>query len=460
MISSYIFREYDIRGLADKDLTDESSYLIGKAFGSYILSHGGKDVTVGRDVRISGPRITASVIRGIRSTGCSVTYLGVTATPVFYYSIGRLHAHGGLMVTASHNPPEYNGFKMCKGIDAIYGDEIQSLHASIIADELTDGEEGGYSEHDVFPDYMADLLNGVKVPKGIKAVIDCGNGSAGLYAREIFKAAGVDAHFIFEKPDGNFPNHIADPTVEKNVTALKAAVLSEKAEIGIGFDGDVDRIGVIDETGRLLYGDTLLGVYAESILKKAPGSEIVFEVKCSQGLIEHIKNKGGIPVMWKAGHSLLKAKMKELGAVFGGEMSGHMFFRDRHPGYDDAFYGALRLLEIMGDTNKTVSALTSGIPRYFSTPEIRIGCNDDVKFAVMDKLSLYYSELYEVIDIDGIRILFEDGWALIRPSNTQPVLVVRAEARTEGLLKKYLRNIFDKFTEYPEIETEGLRPFL
>jgi len=454
-VNPYIFREYDIRGLADKDLPDKSVRLIGQAFGTMIKRQGGRKVTVGHDVRLSGPRINPILIEGIRSTGLDVLDIGKVATPVFYYSIGALEAQGGVMITASHNPPEYNGFKMCKGVDALYGKEIQSLLHLIEKDEFEEGE-GGLERADIDERYMEDLTAPFNFKGDLKVLLDCGNGSAGIYARRIFEKCGFDADILFEKPDGKFPNHIADPTVEKNIEELRRRVTEEKYDIGIGFDGDVDRIGVVDAQGNLLYGDTLLGIYAGELLKRRPGSEIVFEVKCSQGLVEYIKEKGGNPVMWKAGHSLIKAKMKEDDAPLGGEMSGHMFFRDLHPGYDDAFYAALRLLAILEEEKLPVQDLASRIPKYLSTPEIRVECPDNKKFEIMKNLHNYFKNEYELVDIDGIRILFDKGWALIRPSNTQPVLVLRMEASTRERLEKIMHVVYEALAEHPEIDTKNL----
>lgn len=454
-VNPLIFREYDIRGLADKDLDDKSVRLLGQAFGTMIKRHGGRKVTVGHDVRLSGPRITPMVIEGIRSTGIDVLDIGKVATPVFYYSIGALKAHGGIMITASHNPPEYNGFKLCRGIDALYGEEIQRLLQLIENSDFEEGE-GGLEKISIDDRYIEDLTSPFRFEGRIKILLDCGNGSAGIYARRIFEKCGLNVDIIYEEPDGSFPNHIADPTIEKNIKELSRRVKEENYDIGIGFDGDVDRIGVVDARGTLLYGDTLLGIYAGELLKRDPGAEIVFEVKCSQGLVEFIRERGGEPVMWKAGHSLIKAKMKQDDAPLGGEMSGHMFFRDLHPGYDDAFYAALRLLNVLEEENVPVHELAGRIPKYISTPEVRVECPDDKKFTVMKNLHNYFKNDYKLIDIDGIRILFDKGWALIRPSNTQPVLVLRMEADTDERLKKIMHVVYEALAEHPEVNTKNL----
>lgn len=458
MVSQLIFRQYDIRGLEKEDLDDASVESIGKAFGTYLLRKGKKEAVVGKDVRLSGPRVFKALVKGIMSTGCNVVDIGTVPTPVFYFVIWYYKKDGGVIATASHNPPEYNGFKMCNGIDALYGDEIMSLYTLIKNNDFIHGE-GVMTSLSVLEEYKKHVIEDIKIPKKLKVVIDSGNGAAGLAAPDVLRSMGVELIELFSEPDGNFPNHTADPTVEKNVKDLMRTVVEKGADIGIGFDGDVDRIGVVDEKGRLLFGDTLLGIYAKEVLEDNPGAEVVFEVKSSQGLVERIQQLGGKPMMWKAGHSLLKAKMKEDNALLGGEVSGHMFFRDRHPGYDDAIYGALRILEILAHTDKKISELAAEIPAYVSTPELRVDCPDDVKFDVMDKLIHYFKSSYKVIDVDGVRVLFDTGWSLIRPSNTQPVLVVRMEAKTKEDLRAIVKTTYDKLCEYPEIDPANLKPY-
>ncbi len=447
-INTQIFREYDIRGVADEDLTDSVVESIGKAYGTYILNNGKKDIVVGRDSRLSSDRIFNSLTKGILSTGCNVYDIGVVATPIFYFSIINYKKDGGMMITASHNPPKYNGFKVCNGIDVIYGNELKKLH-KIAKDEKFSKGEGKIFKLRVIDDYVESVTKGIKITKEIKAVIDCGNGTAGVAIDKILnKFPSLKTKILFKTPNGNFPNHEADPTVLKNLESMIEIMKKENYDIGIAFDGDVDRIGIVDEKGNIIYGDKLLSIYANSVIKKNPKAEVLFEVKCSMGLIEHLKRIDATPLMWKVGHSLIKAKMKEDDALLGGEMSGHTFFRDRYYGFDDAFYAALRILEILSQNSKPLSQIASEIPSYESTPEIRIECPDDKKFDIVNSLKEKFSKKYDTIDIDGVRINFENGWALIRPSNTQPVLVLRFEAKDFKNLLNYFNLLKEELKNY------------
>ncbi len=417
------------------------------------------DIIVGKDVRNSGPRIFNALIKGLLSTGCNVIDIGMTATPIFYFAIHHYKKDGGIMITASHNPPNYNGFKMCKDIYALHGEEIFHLYEIIENEDFLNGT-GQLTKLDVNKIYVDNITKNIEVDSDLKVVLDSGNGSASLIASELFESLGLDVIELFNEPDGTFPNHPADPTKKENVGELIKTVKNKNADLGIGFDGDVDRIGVVDEEGNLIYGDTLLGIYAKDIIKDNPGAEVVFEVKCSQGLVEYLENIGAKPVMWKAGHSLIKAKMKEDNALLGGEMSGHMFFKDRYEGFDDAFYAGLRIIEILSKYDKTMSELADEIPKYKSTPELRLNCGtDDNKFKLMKELEDYFKKNYEVIDVDGVRVLFENGWALVRSSNTQPVIVLRMEAKTEKSLKNIIKTIYNKLNQYEEIDTEKLKKY-
>jgi phosphomannomutase/phosphoglucomutase len=436
-INKEIFREYDIRGIAEKDLSDSVVERIGKAYGSYMIAKGKKDIVVGRDARLSSDRIFNSLTKGILSTGCNVYDISTVATPIFYFSIINYNKDGGMMITASHNPPQYNGFKVCKGIDVIYGKELKKLY-EIAKDNNFKKGEGKLYKLDVINDYVESVTKDIRIDKDIKLIVDCGNGAAGVAIEKILnKFKNLKAKILFKEPDGNFPNHEADPTVMKNLLHMKDEMKKEKYDIGIAFDGDVDRIGVLDENGNAIYGDTLLGIYANSLIKNYKNPEVLFEVKCSMGLIEHLKKIGAQPVMWKVGHSLIKAKMKEDNILLGGEMSGHTFFRDKYYGFDDAFYAALRILEILSESNKTMSQLANEIPTYISTPEIRIKCPEEKKFEIVENLKTELSK-YNIIDIDGVRVHFDNGWALVRASNTQPVLVLRFEAKSKDELSKYI----------------------
>ncbi len=430
-----IYREYDIRGLVDKDLTNEGIYLLGRGIGAYLVRGGKKTATLGQDCRLSSPAYAAEIARGLLDSGMDVVDLGVVPTPVFYFSIHHLNADGGVMVTASHNPPEYNGFKICSGFDTLYGAQIQDVRKLVEAADFVSGK-GKMTRADVVPAYTAYLLKNIRVPRPLSVAVDAGNGTAGVVAVPILKGLGMKVHDIFCEPDGRFPNHSPDPTVAKNNVALAALVKEKRCDIGIGFDGDGDRIGVLDENGEMIYGDKLLIIFAREILSRKPGAVVISEVKCSQTLYDDVAAHGGKPVMWKTGHSLIKNKMKEENADLAGEMSGHMFFADRYLGFDDATYAACRILEIVAGGSKKVSELLSDVPETFSTPELRVDCPDETKFDVVDRVTAYFKSRAKVIDIDGCRVLYPDGWGLVRASNTQPVLVLRFEALSETRLSE------------------------
>jgi phosphomannomutase/phosphoglucomutase len=434
-VNPQIFREYDIRGLVEKDLTEEVIELIGKAYGTYMIKRGQKRVSLGRDCRLSSPNFAKAMARGINSTGVDVLDIGMVTTPMVYFSLFNLDVEGGVMITASHNPSEYNGVKLCVDKEALFGEEIQKIR-KIAEEGVFSSGEGRVETGDIMDDYLKFLRENVKIKPGIRVAIDCGNAMTGIVAPRILKEFGCRVTEFYVTPDGRFPNHHPDPIVEENLKELIDAVKREKLALGIGFDGDGDRIGVVDESGNIIWGDMLLAIFARDVLKNIPGAKIIGEVKCSTRLFKDIERHGGIPIMWKAGHSLIKNKMKIEGAVLGGEMSGHMFFGDKFFGYDDAVYAALRLLEILSKTGKRVSELLDGIPQAFSTPEIRVDCPDDIKFQLTEKVKSEFKKEYNVIDIDGVRIEFPDGWGLIRASNTQPALVLRFEATNKERLKE------------------------
>ncbi len=431
-----IFRQYDIRGIVSEDLPHEVVVLLGKGFGSWILERGGKKVVVGRDGRVSGPDLIASFTEGLLSTGINVIDVGMVPTPLLYFAHHRNDADGSCQITGSHNPPEYNGFKMMLGKDTLFGDGIQELRKRIENETFLTGE-GTRTEIDIYPDYLEYVSNNVKLARPVKVALDSGNGVGGLAAPELFRRMGCDPIEMFSEVDGTFPNHHPDPTVEKNIEQLKEKVLSEGLEFGVGFDGDADRIGVIDDKGNILWGDRLLALFSRYVLKQFPGAAIIGEVKCSKVLYDDIAKHGGQPIMWKTGHSFLKAKLKETQAKLAGEMSGHMFFNDRYFGFDDAIYAAARLAEIVAQESKPLSGLLADLPNYPSTPEIRTDCPDEIKFKVAEALVETFKAKYDVVDIDGVRVNFEHGWGLVRASNTQPVLVLRFEADTEERLQQY-----------------------
>ncbi|MEE8398463.1 MAG: phosphomannomutase/phosphoglucomutase [Desulfobacterales bacterium] len=425
-----IFREYDIRGIVGEDITDDDVIDIGRGAGTFLRAHGRSQLSVGRDCRVSSDRYSEKVIEGLLATGCSVTDIGTCPTPVFYFSIQHLNLEGGIMVTASHNPAEYNGFKLCMGSDSIHGKDIQEI-GNIIKDRAYTEGQGSVSTTDVIEDYTTFIEENIRITKPLKVGIDAGNGTAGVLAVPILKHLNCTVHDLYCDMDGTFPNHPADPTVLENMTDLIALVKKEQLDVGIGYDGDGDRIGVVDEKGNIIFGDKLIILFAREILSRKPGATIISEVKCSKTMYDDIEAHGGNAIMWKTGHSLIKQKMKEEKAELAGEMSGHMFFADRYLGYDDAIYASCRLLEILADSGKRISDLLADVPQTYTTPEIRVECPDDEKFRVVEKITDYFRKRHEVIDIDGVRVVFEDGWGLVRASNTQPSLVLRFEAMTE-----------------------------
>lgn len=447
MVEKKIFRQYDIRGVWSEDLTPETVHLIGRAFGTLAIGASGKDrvrLSVGRDVRLSSGEISAELIKGIVSTGADVIDIGECPTPVQYFSLHSLEVDGGVMVTGSHNPPEYNGFKLSIDKETIFGEGIQHLRKIIEARGFAAGS-GTVRKKEMLGDYAAYLKKGFPDFSGIKVVLDAGNGAAGLVAPRILEELGAGVIRLFCEPDGNFPNHHPDPVMQENLAALIDKVRTSSADLGVAYDGDADRIGVVDSDGDIVWGDRLMIVFARDILERSPGAPIIGEVKCSQIMYDDITRSGGKAIMWKTGHSLIKKKMKEEKALLAGEMSGHIFFADRYFGYDDAIYATLRLLEILKKAGEPyrLKKLLSGLPQVFSTPEIRFDCPDELKFRVTEMMKDVFSE-YEVDTIDGARIHFGDGWALIRASNTQPALVMRFEASDEPSLGKIRAAVEEK----------------
>src|SRR5262249_27063752 len=409
-----------------------------QAFGTLALEHGARRVSVGRDCRLTSDAYAAALMAGIRSTGLVVVEIGVVTTPLLYFSIFHWGLDGGIQITGSHNPSDYNGFKVCLGREALHGDQIQDFRRRIEARVFRTGN-GTHEQRPVVPEYQDYVVQNVgKLGRPIRLVVDAGNGTAGPVAPAIYRRLGADVTELFTDMDGRFPNHHPDPTVEENMAALIRAVADRKAELGIAFDGDADRIGVVDAAGRIVWGDELLVLYSRDVLARNPGATIVSEVKCSQRLYDDVAAHGGNAIMWKAGHSLLKAKMKETGALLGGEMSGHIFFKERYFGFDDAIYAGARLLEICARTGRTVSDLLADLPPSVTTPEIRIDCPDEVKFTVADRVRDHFrAGGRSIVDVDGVRVRFDHGWGLLRASNTQPVLVMRFEAQTPTELAEY-----------------------
>jgi phosphomannomutase/phosphoglucomutase len=452
MIEPQIFREYDIRGVWGRDLTEESVDAIGRAFAVYLRKQFSKKkitVTVGRDVRLSSPAVFRNLAKGLIASGINVIDIGVCPTPLQYFSLYRLPVDGGVMITGSHNPPEFNGLKLSAGRETLYGESIQEIRRLVETREAIQGS-GGMEGYDIIAEYHTYVKKLFGNLKGVRVVVDAGNGTGGLVAPALLRALGCEVIELYCEPDGRFPNHHPDPVVPDNIKDLIKRVKAEKAHIGIGYDGDSDRIGVVDEDGETLWGDRLLILFARDILEKNPGATVIGEVKCSQTLFDDVKMHGGNPIMGKVGHSLIKSKMKETGALLAGEMSGHLFFADRYFGYDDAIYASLRLVEILSQKGEPYSlkALLSDVPLTVSTPEIRFACPDEIKFRVIEEVKASFSDC-PLIDIDGIRIQFGDGWGLVRASNTQPALVMRFEAKdayslarikefVEGRLREFL----------------------
>lgn len=436
MLKPTIFREYDIRGIAETELASPDIADLGRALGTHMLRHSGPRINLGRDCRLSSPRLHDALLEGLQSTGCEVTDIGVVPTPLLYFSAVHLEADGAVMITGSHNPSEFNGFKTVCGADSLHGETIQEVRRRIDARDFATGH-GTHHSMDIIPAYLDELAPQFNFDRRIKVVLDAGNGTAGPVIHQLLKRLNVEVTELFFEMDGHFPNHHPDPTVPENLKHLRDAVLAQKADMGIAFDGDSDRIGAVDENGDVIYGDLLLLIYGREILTRKPGATFIGEVKCSQLLYDELKRLGGNPIMYKTGHSLIKAKMKQEHAELAGEMSGHMFFADRYFGYDDALYAACRLIEIVAKSGKPLSAQLAGLPKLISTPEIRVDCPDETKFAVVARVAQQFRKTHDVIDVDGVRVLFGEGWGLLRASNTQPVLVMRFEAATGVLLAQY-----------------------
>jgi phosphomannomutase / phosphoglucomutase len=445
VLNPEIFRQYDIRGIVEKDMDAQGVVAIGRGIGTYLARTSHIDITVGRDCRLSSDAYTELLTQGLIASGCHVTDIGVCTTPISYFSIRQLQKQGSVMVTASHNPPEYNGFKICRETDSVYGEMLQEVRRIIENESFTTGV-GSVQKADILPDYIDYLSNHIHLDGPIRVGIDAGNGTAGPVIVPILKKLGCEVNEIYCDMDGTFPNHEADPTVIKNMRDLIALVKERKLDVGISFDGDADRLGVVDRDGSLIFGDQLIILFAREILTRKPGATVISEVKCSQTMYDDIEKHGGKSIMWKTGHSMIKEKMKESGAELAGEMSGHMFFKDRYFGYDDAVYAACRLLEILSKTKKPITELLSDVPKTYVTPEIRVDCPDNRKFDVVEKLTAYFKKNYSVIDIDGARILMSGGWGLVRASNTQPVLVLRFEAVSESRLAE-IRSIVESALE-------------
>lgn len=435
-----IFREYDIRGIVGTQLTDDVVARLGLALGTFYRERNADRIAIGYDARESSPRFFELLSAGLTARGCDVVSIGRVPTPVLYHTVFTRDVDGGVMITGSHNPPDHNGFKICLGKEAIFGTHIQAIRqvaeeAEAPAADVQGKAAGAVESLSVLDDYCRDILSRVSLgPRKLKAVIDAGNGMGGVTAVPVYRELGVEFVEMFTEPDSTFPNHHPDPTVEENLTDLIEAVRANNVDVGIAFDGDGDRIGVVDETGRIIWGDELMVLFSRALLAERPGATIIAEVKCSQTLFDDIAARGGNAIMWKAGHSLIKAKMKETNAALAGEMSGHIFFADRFYGFDDATYAGARLIEMLSKTDKPLSALLGDLPKTYSTPELRVDCPDELKFDVVKRIADHFARDHDVITIDGARILFDQGWGLVRASNTQAILVLRFEAASAEAL--------------------------
>jgi phosphomannomutase/phosphoglucomutase len=448
-IAAGIFRQYDVRGIVGTDLTAEAATAIGRAYAAFLSRRGvRRAVAVGRDNRPSGTALRDALVLGLTSCGVDVVDIGVVPTPLLYWSLSHLDVGAGIQITGSHNPPEYNGFKICIGTESVHGEELQELYHLATGSSFPSGH--GTVRHEVVIErYVDDIVHRIgPLSHPPRVVIDCGNGAGALVAPQLFRNLLPDAKCLFCESDGRFPNHHPDPTVVENLRALSDEVTRGEYDFGVAFDGDADRIGVVDRHGDVIWGDYLLIIYARDVFARTGQAQsIIFDVKCSQALPDAVAKAGGTPVMWKTGHSLIKGKMKELGAPIAGEMSGHMFFAESFYGHDDAIYGAARLMKIVSESGGRLEDLLADVPRYVSTPEIRIDCADDLKFGIVAAAVRHFAATREVVGVDGARVLFGDGWGLIRASNTQPVLVARYEARTrerlaeiQGEMETWLRS--------------------
>ncbi len=442
-----IFREYDIRGIVGDDLNVETVKVLAKAIGTFFRVNNAKKIAVGFDARKSSPEFCEILTKGLNETGGDVIRIGRVPTPVLYHTVYTKNVDGGVMITGSHNPSNHNGFKICLGKQTLFGSQIQKIKKIALSGNFAKGN--GTSENiEVLENYQKDILSKINFgERKLKVAVDAGNGMGGITAVPVYKQLDVEVIELFTTPDSNFPNHEPDPSQEKNLQTLISTVVEKKADLGIAFDGDADRITVIDETGKIIWGDELLILFVRDILPKFPNRAVIAEVKCSQTLFDEIEKCGGIPVMSKAGHSIIKAKLKETNAILAGEMSGHIFFADRFYGFDDACYAGARLLEIISKTEKPLSELLSDLPKTFSTPEIRIPCSEEKKSKVVAKITEEFSATNRVITTDGARIIFKNGWGLVRPSNTQAILVLRFEADSESGLREIRETVENRVEE-------------
>ena len=452
MVNKYIFREYDIRGKVLDDFPTEVVIQLGKGFGSFVKRNGFQEIALSGDIRLTTPQLMDEFKRGVLSTGIDVINLGILPTPANYYSMFKLEVGGAVQITGSHNPPEFNGFKMSLDREAVYGNDIQIIRKYIDNNDFDTGE-GNEIKYDIKSDYKSMIIEKISIERPMKVAMDCANAAGAINAPEIFKNFNIELTELYCEPDGTFPNHHPDPTVKENLKDLIDLMKLGNHDIGIAFDGDADRVGVVDETGDIIWADQLMALFLPEVIKK--DDEILFDVKCSQALEDMIIKYGGKPIMWKTGHSLIKQKMNELGCKLGGEMSGHIFFADDYYGYDDAIYVAARIVQTLSRSDKKLSELKAKLPKYFSTPEMRMACeSDEEKFRIADKAIKYFTKNYDCITVDGVRIKFGDGWGLVRSSNTQPVIVCRFEANSHDRMEEIKDLVLTKLETMGKIKLD------
>jgi len=449
-INPYIFREYDIRGKVVEDFPPEVVVLLGRSFGTLVKRSGGREIAISGDIRLTTPDLINYFKEGVLSTGVDIINIGIVPTPVNYYSLFKLDVAASVQITGSHNPPEFNGFKLSLHKKPVYGEQIQLIKNFI--DKLDfDVGEGSETRYKILPDYHSMIKSKINIERKMNIVMDCGNAAGSINAPTIFKDLGIQLTELYCEPDGSFPNHHPDPTVEENLKDLIDEMKTGKYDAGIAFDGDADRLGVVDETGEIIWADQLIAIFLPDLIE--PGDEIIFDVKCSQSLEDMIKMYKGKPVMWKTGHSLIKNKMSESNCKLGGEMSGHIFFADDYYGYDDAIYVAARLIQLLSKTDKTLSELKSVIPVYHSTPEIRLEADsDEEKFNIAKLAVEYFTKHNNCITVDGVRIIYDNGWGLVRASNTQPVIVCRFEGNSLGSMNEIKKIVLDKLQEFGNLQ--------
>ena len=452
MVNKYIFREYDIRGKVIDDFPPEIVVQLGKGFGTFVNRNGFHEIALSGDIRLTTPQLMDDFKKGVLSTGVDVINLGILPTPANYYSMFKLEVGGAVQITGSHNPPEFNGFKMSLDRKAVYGKSIQVLRQYIESNDFDIGE-GNEIKYDIKSDYKSMIIEKINIERPMKVVMDCGNAAGAINAPDIFKNLNLELTELYCEPDGTFPNHHPDPTVKENLKDLIGIMKLGNHDIGIAFDGDADRIGVVDETGDIIWADQLMALFLPEVIQN--GDTILFDVKCSQALEDMIIKFGGKPVMWKTGHSLIKQKMNELGCKLGGEMSGHIFFADDYYGYDDAIYVAARIVQTLSRTDKKLSELKEELPKYYSTPEMRLACeSDEEKFRISNEAINFFQDNYDCITIDGVRIKFGDGWGLVRSSNTQPVIVCRFEANSLERMEELKHLVLNKLQTMGNIKLD------